>query len=170
MEDSRYRPPEADLPLVVPDSAERIPPVAPLGAEVHSAPQQRVVEQELAAEAIKKQPIVAFERAAKAAAVDKPFEQSIELSHEVRGDQAPTHIGQVVAGVQQRQPGLAQMAPPSPPPSAEPPLPQYVQPQQTHPYDVSSEPQPSMYRQAVARGFITAVLLLVLYVLISLLF
>lgn len=166
MEDSRYRPPEADLPLVVPDSTESTP-AAPLDAEVQHAP-QKVAEQELATEAIKKQPVIAFEHAAKAAEENKALEKVYELRHEVKDESMPaaTHIGQVLAGLQQRQPGLAAQAPPPP---VEPPLPRaLVTPPRTQ--TQPPLPRPSLYRRAIVGGFLAGALLLILYILLSLLF
>jgi len=162
MEDSRYRPPDVDLPQVRPPEQYAS---SQAGPEVPFVPQQKVGESELAAEAIKKQPVRAFEQAASAADQDKPLEKIHELRHEIKDQfgSTATPIGQVVAGMPQRQPGLAQF---SSPPPVEPPI-QQVMPQ----YEPIQLPaQPSLYRRAVRGGFYVGLLLTGLYILIALLF
>lgn len=123
------------------------------------------LEGEVVAEAIKKQPIVAFEHVSRAAEAGQPIEKKYETRHEVKDEPAAQQvvsIGSVIAAMPTQPPKQ-----PEPASNIEWPLPAPLAQQSA---DEQSPPrsQPALYRQAIRAGFVAAIMLIVFVVLLSL--
>src|SRR4030095_3774631 len=151
------------------DQRDQVLPPRDAYAEQKQVSGQELSESNFAERAVedvlKQNPEAALRHTIEAAKRDEPIEMDRELRAEVRDRQSDMTqgaipVGQVIAGAANRQPGVQ----PVTPPPVEPPLPQsFARPQSEPP--LASPVQTSLYRRAMLAGFITAIFIIIGYIL-----
>lgn len=147
---------EEELPLPAVEQHEVAPePVTEVSQALSFA------EGELATKALEKQPVIASDLVSKAAEKDKPIERELEERHEKRGSldaQQAVSIGNIIANLPERKQSTPKAAP---------------QPQQpvaptTTADDEDSTPQiqVSLYSQAIRTGFVGALIIILVFILL----